>query len=250
MNILLTNDDGIYADGILEAAEELCLLGNVTVVAPSHEQSAVSSKITVHEPLRVNNVHISSKFKSYCVSGTPADCVKLAIAELCDEKPDLVVSGINQGSNTGFNLIYSGTVAGAVEGMLNGIPSIAISLTSFLHKDFTLSRSFLSRIVPKVHAEGLPYHTLLNINIPPVDKGKEVGVKWCKLSQNRYIENFEKKLDPIGKPYYWLGGTKLEVDTSDEFDDVLIKKNYITIVPVKFEFNDSEVLNKLRKWEI
>lgn len=248
MNILLTNDDGVNADGIYAAAECLSELGSVTLVAPTHEQSAVSSKITVHKPIRVQKLHLSDKFTSYAVAGTPADCIKLGLAELCEVKPDIVVSGINHGSNTGFNLIYSGTVAGAIEGMLNHIPSIAISITSFEIPNFDLAKKALKELVPKVMENGLPYHTLLNVNIPPLEIGDENGYKWCKLSQNRYVEDFEKRVDPIGKPYYWLGGKKTEIDTDGNYDDVWVKKGFISIVPVKFEFNAENQLDEFEEW--
>ena len=250
MNILVTNDDGINAGGIFALAECLSDLGNVTVVAPTHEQSAVSSKITVHQPLRVHKIHLSDKFKSYSVTGTPADCIKIGLAELCTEKPDLVVSGINHGSNTGLNLIYSGTVAGAIEGMLNNIPSVAVSITSFDISDFDLAKDTIKKLIPEVIKNGLPHHTLLNVNIPAVKLGAQAGIKWCKLSQNRYVEDFEKRLDPLGNPYYWLGGKKIEIDTTGNFDDVLIKENYVTIVPVKFEFNTDDEFKEFQHWNI
>jgi 5'-nucleotidase len=250
MNILVTNDDGINAEGIFSLAECLSELGDVTVVAPTHEQSAVSSKITIHQPLRVQKLHLSEKFTSYSVSGTPADCVKLAIAELCKEKPDIVVSGINHGSNTGLNLIYSGTVAGAIEGMLNNIPSVAFSITSFDIPNFDLAKETVKKLIPEVLKNGLPHNILLNVNIPAINVGEEAGIKWCKLSQNRYVEDFEKRLDPLGNPYYWLGGKKINIDIVGNFDDVLIKENYITIVPVKYEFNTDDEFKEFQHWNI
>ena len=250
MNILLTNDDGIFADGIRVAAEILSTLGNVTIVAPSTEHSAVSSKITVNEPIRVKDIKLLKNVRSYSLTGTPADCVKFAISELYDTKPDVVVSGVNHGSNTGLNIIYSGTVAGALEGALHDIPSIAISVTSLVVKNFDLAKLIIKKVITKIDQISFIKHTVLNINIPDISLNDYQGMKWCSISENRYVEEFQKRLDPAGREYYWLGGRKYEPESSTDVDDVLIKQNYVTLTPVCFDFNNNKVLNHFSKWDL
>lgn len=250
-NIVLTNDDGYSAIGILAAAEALAELGTVTIVAPEKQQSAVSQRITLHKPLRVRKHDLSENFTTYSVSGSPADCIKMAVAELMkDEKIDLVVSGINQGSNSGFNLFYSGTVAGALEGMICGIPSIAVSLTSFEFKDYSLSALYTKKIAAYVLENGLDEETILNINVPPVSIENCEGHELCFTSRNRYVEKFDVRDDLHGGKYYWLGGTKPDVDTRENTDDEVIKRNKVAISPVEFNFSRDRALEALRGMDL
>ena len=249
--ILLTNDDGIQAEGLLAAADVLAKLGDLTIIAPEKEQSAVSHKITLHKPLRLKEHLLNSKHKAYSVSGTPADCVKIGINNLLKTKPDVLVSGINFGSNTGYNMIYSGTVAGAVEGMINHINSIAISLVySDSYQLFDLAQTVLEKSVHAVLKNGLADDTFLNINIPPVSVSDCEGIEVCKLSKNRYIENFTERLDPSGNRYFWLGGKRLEIENDTDVDDIIIKQNKVAIAPIKFIFNHDVTINSIKSWNI
>lgn len=245
--IVLTNDDGYTAAGIRAAAKALSALGDVIIVAPEKQQSAVSQKITLHKPLRVRKHAPEDGATIYSVSGSPADCVKMAVAEILkNEKTDLVVSGINQGSNSGFNLFYSGTVAGAIEGMICGIPSIAISLTSFQYTDFSLSAHYLAKIAAHVLAHGLDEETILNVNVPPVAISDCQGAEVCYTSRNRYVESFDVRDDLHGGTYYWLGGTKPDVDPRPNTDDEVVKRNKVAISPVEFNFSREGALEALR----
>ncbi len=245
--IVLTNDDGYNAAGIRAAAEALSALGDVTIVAPEKQQSAVSQRITLHKPLRVRKHEQSPLYTTYSVSGSPADCVKMAVAELLkDQKIDLVVSGINQGSNSGFNLFYSGTVAGAIEGMICGIPSIAVSLTSFQYVDYSLAALYTRKIAAHVLKHGLGEETILNINVPPVSISECNGFELCYTSRNRYVEKFDVRDDLHGGKYYWLGGTKPDVDTRLNTDDEVIKRNKVAISPVEFNFSREGLFDGFR----
>lgn len=248
--ILLTNDDGFSALGIQRAAEALHGIAELTIVAPEKQQSAVSHKITLHKPLRMKE-HPSELARLYASSGSPADCVKLALTQLFPEKkPDLIVSGINQGNNSGYNLFYSGTVAAAVEGMINGIPSIAISLSDHHFSDFSLSQSVLKEVVQGVFKNSLEDDIFLNINVPPVHPSECQGVEFCHVSKNRYTEAFQVKQNPHGENYYWLGGKRLEIDTDKHADDLVIQKNKVAIAPVKFDFNRDGILDTFKSWDI
>lgn len=247
--IFLTNDDGFFAPGIHAAAKALSRIGEVTMVAPEKQQSAVSQKITLHKPLRINPHPEWTDYQVYSISGTPADCVKLGLHRFFPtERPDLLVSGINQGSNTGFNLFYSGTVAAAIEGMLSDIPSIAISLASYEYRDFAAASEILVDISAKVIQHGLDANTFLNINVPGLDAANIEGQVVCQVSRNRFTEEFHERQDPKGRSYYWMGGRKLELDGDDPVDDVVIRQNKVAIAPVFFDFQRDDLLARYRSW--
>lgn len=248
MRILLSNDDGIFAKGIQVAASVLRKYGHLTVVAPNQEQSSVSSKITTHQPLRAFEMHDIDADQAYAVNGTPADCIKLALSELCETKPDLVISGINHGSNTGMNVVYSGTVAACIEACLNGIPSIAFSLCSY-HLDYMeLSSYSVDKIMEKINLGDFPSETLLNVNIPPVRLEECKGIEVCGLSRNRYVEDFDVRKDPKGRTYYWLGGIKTQIKDAFKDDETVISEKKIAIAPMKIDFNDFTAMDKLKSW--
>ncbi len=205
MNILLTNDDGIYAEGIRVLYESLRDLGDVTVVAPDTERSAVGHAITLSDPLRVKKVTSGNKFFGYATTGTPADCVKLAIRAILRKRPDIVISGINLGPNTGYSVLYSGTVSGATEGAILNIPSFAISLATFENPDYRVAAGFAKKLARLImNNKGIPQGTLLNVNIPAVAKKNIKGVKIVRQSRTAIEERFDKRQDPRKRTYYWL----------------------------------------------
>ena len=248
--ILVTNDDGIYAPGIYALYNAMKKIGDSQVVAPEMEQSAVGHALTISDPLRVGEVERYGDMFGYAVNGTPADCVKLAVKAILNKKPDLVVSGINQGPNTAINVMYSGTVSAATEGTLMGIPSIAFSLASFSNHDFGFAAEFATHLARKVLGDGLSTGTLLNVNIPAVQKSEIKGVKITRQGKGRYEEYFEKRTDPMNRHYYWLAGKKLQLDIEPDVDDVAVMDNYIAVTPIQFDLTDYRALKNLQNWEI
>ncbi len=235
MKILLTNDDGIYAPGLLNLYEEIKSFGDVKIVAPYREQSGCSHSISLLMPLRVEKTKIKEKLSGYCVYGTPADCVKYAINKLYKKAPDLVLSGINQGANTGINAVYSGTVAGAREGVILGIPSISVSLTSKKYKNFTFASGFTLEFIKKIFKEGFPEGIFFNINIPKGDKSEIKGVRITKQSTNRFFEKYEARKDPFGKEYFWLTGEKRTFDNDSWDDESVVRKGYVSVTPLHYD---------------
>jgi 5'-nucleotidase len=248
--ILVTNDDGIYAPGIYTLFHAMNEIGEARVVAPELERSAVGHALTISDPLRVWEVDRYGEIFGHAVNGTPADCVKLAVKAILNRKPDLVVSGINQGPNTAINIMYSGTVSAATEGTIMGIPSIAFSLTSFRYKDFNYAGRFAKYLAKKILDKGLPPDTLLNVNIPAVPEHEIKGVKITRQGKGRYEEFFEKRIDPMNRSYYWLSGKKLQLDNDPNVDDVAVMENYIAITPIQFDLTDYNAIGPLQEMEI
>lgn len=250
MNILLTNDDGIYSEGILALRDALSEVGEVTVVAPDTERSAVGHAITISDPLRVKDAYRRMKYFGQAVSGTPADCVKIAVRSILKKKPDLVVSGINLGPNTGFSVLYSGTVSGATEGAILGIPSIAVSLGTFSNPDFTYAGSFAAKIARVIHEKGLPEGTLLNVNVPALEESAIKGVKITKQGKTPIIESFEKRVDPRNHTYYWLAGEVMDLKGETDTDILALKEGYISITPLKWDMTDNAFMRELETWQV
>lgn len=249
MDILLTNDDGIYAEGIRALYESLKSLGHVTVVAPDTERSAVGHAITLSDPLRVKEVARGGKFFGYATTGTPADCVKLAIRAILKKRPDIVISGINLGQNTGYSILYSGTVSGATEGAILGIPSFAVSLATFENPDFSFAAEFSKKLANIIiRNRGFPHGTLLNVNVPAVDKKKIKGVRVVRQSKVGVEERFDKREDPRKHIYYWLTGEIIKSDGYKDADIEAVRKNYISITPIRCDMTDYDFLEKLREW--
>jgi 5'-nucleotidase len=258
MKLLISNDDGIFALGIKALADTLAIAGHeVIVVCPDRERSATGHGLTLHDPIRAEQVVgiFHPSIKAWSCSGTPADCVKLALGALLDSFPDFVLSGINHGANLGTDVLYSGTVSAAMEGTIEGIPSIAFSLTSFTNQDFTAAAEFARTLMAHFEGEPLVAPMLLNINIPAVTAGEIAGVKITRQGIRRYFDSFQKRVDPRGKTYYWLAGEVLQdVEQPDhlhlppeiETDVQAIKRNYITIVPLQFNLTDPAGVNSLK----
>lgn len=259
MKLLISNDDGVYALGIRTLANTLAAAGHdVTVVCPDRERSATGHGLTLHQPIRAEQMEgiFQPAVKAWACSGTPSDCVKLAIWALLDEPPDLVLSGINHGSNLGTDVLYSGTVSAAMEGVIEGIPSIAFSLTSFTSKEFQPAADFACALVKQLTHHPLPEMTLLNVNVPAIDRSEILGAIVTRQGVRRYVDVFEKRVDPRGKVYYWLSGELLEdIEDPDVPDDAptdvqAIRENYITITPLHYNLTSPSGLKLTQEWTL
>lgn len=234
--ILVSNDDGVAAKGLRSLIEFLVPLGEVIAVAPDSAQSAKSSAITVNSPLRLKPCPDIAGAKVYAVNGTPVDCVKLGLhVATSGRRPDIVVSGINHGSNAGSSVIYSGTMGAAIEGAVVGIPSVGFSLLDFsADADFTVCREVVERVVARVLAAGLPKGVCLNVNIPAVEHPKELKV--VRAARTYWTEEFVEKVDPWGRPYYWLTGQMVNQEPDDDHtDEYWLKRGHATVVPVSVD---------------
>ena len=250
MNILVTNDDGIYAPGLNSLKIALEKIADVIVVAPDTEKSAVGHAITLSDPLRVFEVEKNGQFFGYAVNGTPADCVKLGLKCLIQKKPDVVVSGINMGSNTATNIIYSGTVSAAAEAVIMGIPGLAISITSFTIPEFEYSCAIAIELVQKINYYGLREGTLLNVNVPALKPDEIEGIVITRQGKGRFEEFFDKRIDPTNRTYYWLAGRRMNLDSDDDVDDVVVRQNKVSITPIRYDLTDAIMFRKLQEWDI
>jgi len=246
MRILLTNDDGIYAKGIEVLAAHLRTIAQVTVVAPDHERSAAGHAITLWDPLRVTSVDRNGAFFGHAVDGTPADCVKIAVQRLLKKKPDLVVSGINLGPNTGVNVIYSGTVSAALEGAVLGIPSMAVSLTTFRQPRFAVAAQVARTICVKLPTLHLPPQVVLNINVPNRPKAQLKGIRVTHQSRSRWSEAFDRRTDPRGTAYYWLKGERREIDPEPASDEQAVRHGYVSVTPISIDLTSYKHLEALQ----
>ena len=245
MRILICNDDGIMAPGIIALAQALTEIGEVTVAAPNGERSAASNSITLSSPLRVQKVKFPVEVKNaFSISGMPADCVKVALSNLVDQKPDLVVSGINRGPNMCVDVFYSGTVAAAFEGAFKGILSVAVSLDSFdANADFNVAAAWAKKCIKKLVEADVPKERVYNINVPALNEGEIRGVKLTKLGKIDYREKYLERKDPYGKPYYWIQGDPIIVNTDENCDINTVKSGYVSLTPLKPELTDFEAFN-------
>ena len=250
LRILVSNDDGIDAPGIEAVVGELRKIGEVVVVAPDKQQSAVGHAITMNYPLRAAKFYKNGAFFGYAVEGTPADCVKLAIRSLLKEKPDILVSGVNHGSNTAINIIYSGTVSAATEGTVLGIPSIAVSLTTYGIPEFTYAAKFTRLLASFVAKRKLPEGTLLNVNIPAVRKKEIRGVVITRQGKTRWDDTFDVRRDPNNKEYFWLTGKLAVIDHAEDTDEIAVRNRYISITPIHYDLTDYKTLAKIRRWPV
>ncbi len=249
--VLLTNDDGIYAKGIRALYKAFSDYFDIVVVAPESEQSAIGHAITLSDPLRVKEINREDGFKGYAVNGTPSDCVKIAINELLDPPPSLVVSGINLGPNVGINVLYSGTVSAATESAILGYPAIAVSLNTYNDPDFSFAASYTVRLARSVLENGLPTGVALNVNIPAIPSNKILGVKITRQGSFRYIERFDRRVDPKKRVYYWQVGDKMVLDEREDTDHFNLIRNYITITPISYDLTDYNSMDILKnQWNV
>lgn len=253
MHILVANDDGIHAQGILSLASFLATFATVTVVAPDRPQSASSHAITLHKPLYSDRVDFAPGIAAYQVNGTPADCVKLGVGALCAEaftEPlDLVVSGINAGANLGHDIVYSGTASAAAEGALLGLPAMALSLTDAPF-DYTAGTFIAKLLIYNILKYGLPQGTYLNVNIPPGAYDEFQGIAMTKVGIRKYHNDYTKRIDPLGRHYYWQVGEPIEMENEPDSDVSAISQGMVSVTPIKRDFTNTEVLATLRQWKI
>ncbi len=245
MDVLLTNDDGIHAAGLCALYEAFRSGGfNVTVAAPNSERSAVGHAITLSDPIKIKHVFMAGEPFGWAINGTPADCVKLAVNSLLKSRPHMVVSGINRGSNTGINILYSGTVSAATEAAILGIPSMAVSVDSFLDHDYCYAAFFAVELVKKFLNQEKDCLSL-NVNIPALPANLIKGVKIIRQCTNPFKERFEKRLDPRGNIYYWQCSSDIDLSKSQDTDIYWLKQGFITITPIKFDLTDYQCLEKI-----
>jgi len=249
--ILVTNDDGINAPGIRTLISVVKNIGDVVVVAPDSPQSGMGHAITINSTLHSSRITPkNSEIIEYSCSGTPADCVKLAINELMPRKPDLCVSGINHGSNSSINVIYSGTMSAAIEAGIEGVPAIGFSLLDYSwNADFSHSKDFIRKITLNALNNGIPKGVVLNVNIPAVKKSDIKGVKICRQAKAYWVEEFDKRKNPLGQEYYWLTGKFVNKDQGEDTDEWALKNNYISIVPVEFDLTAHHAIQGLNEWD-
>jgi 5'-nucleotidase len=250
MKILLTNDDGIYADGLWALYRQFSPKHSVTVVAPDRERSAVGHGITLDRPLRASEICIQNGIRGYAVTGTPADCIKLGILEILKKPPDLVLSGINPGANVGININYSGTAAAAREAALNGIAAVAVSVQGRPSTRYDEAAVFVAHLVEQIVREPLPVGTFLNVNVPDVPLENMAGVRISRQGTVHFSECFEKRKDPRDRTYFWQG-CDTQPDTEDsDIDGAALQKNQISITPIKCDMTDYEMIETLKVWEL
>ncbi len=248
--ILVTNDDGLNAKGIASLTRAVNSLGKVIIVAPMEAQSGMSQAITVKHPLRVKKTRLNG-CDSYAINGTPTDCVKLAFNQLLPRKPDLLVSGINHGSNSSTSVLYSGTLGAALEGCVNNIPSIGFSLISYdPDANFEEAIEYAHKIVAQVLEKGLPENICLNVNIPAVSPNEIRGIKVCRQTIGYWQEEFDKRTDPAGREYFWLTGKYFNTEPdAEDTDEWALKNNYVAIVPLRIDMTCYSTLEQLKNWK-
>ncbi len=245
MRILVTNDDGIHSPGLAALAQALSAVGEVWIVAPDRERTAVAHAVTLHKPLRLQRLAP----RTFSVNGTPVDCVNLALVKVMPKPPVIVVSGINKGVNLGDDVMYSGTVSGAMEGTILGVPSVAISQEGKDRFRFAVGARYAERIVRLVLAQGLPEETLLNVNVPDLPGRSVKGARITCLSRRRFDNPIIEKLDPHGRKYYWIAGTRLSWSRSKDADHEALQEGYVSITPIHLDLTHYGVLDKFRAWE-
>lgn len=249
--VLITNDDGINAPGIRNLISVVKhFTNNILVVAPDSPQSGMGHAITLNSALRINKVELAD-VEAYSCSGTPVDCVKIAVSTLLDEKPDLIVSGINHGSNSSINVIYSGTMSAALEGAIEGVPSIGFSLCdNSIDANFNPCLPFAKTVINYALKKKLGEHTCLNVNFPKLDEGLIKGIKVCRQANAVWEETFDKRIDPTGKSYYWLTGSFVNKEpTQKDTDEWALANNYVSIVPVQYDVTSYNEIVPLKEIE-
>lgn len=248
--ILVTNDDGITAPGIRALIEIAKEFGEVYVVAPDSPQSGMGHAVTLNSTLFCDEIEVDEGIKEYSCSGTPVDCVKLAVSQILPRKPDLCISGINHGSNSSVNVIYSGTMSAAVEAGIEGISAIGFSLSDFSYNaDFKASEKFIKTIITQVLSHKLPKGIVLNVNIPKLNEYEIKGIKVCRQADAKWEEKFDRREDPRGRTYYWMSGEFKNLDKGEDTDEKALEEGYISVVPVRYDLTAHHFLPDLRNWE-
>jgi len=250
--ILVTNDDGITAPGVRALIDVMKELGDVVVVAPDSPQSGMGHAITINSTLFVEKVTVDKgEQEEYSCSGTPADCVKLAVKQILKRRPDLCVSGINHGSNSSINVIYSGTMSAALEAGIEGIPAIGFSLLDYnWNANFEHSKPFVKAIVQNALKNGIPNGVVLNVNIPNLDQKDIKGIKVCRQAKANWEEEFDKRKNPQGRDYYWLTGKFVNLDNGEDTDEWALEKGYVSVVPVQFDLTAHHAMQHLNSWKL
>ena len=248
--ILITNDDGVSAPGLRTLIDVMSEIGGVIIVAPDKPQSAMGHAITINNTLYLNKISKDTdSIIEYSCSGTPVDCVKLAVNEILKRKPDLCVSGINHGSNSSINVIYSGTMSAAVEAGIEGIPAIGFSLLDYdWNADFETLKPFVKKITTEVLENGLPKDVVLNVNFPKLKKQDIKGIKICRQAKALWVEKFDKRQTPQGRDYYWLAGEFVNQDKGEDTDEWALGNGYISVVPVQFDLTAHHATQELNSW--
>ena len=249
--ILITNDDGYNSKGIKALINAVKNLGKILIVAPDSPQSGMGHAISVNKPIRCYKTNFFDSVEAYCCTGTPVDCIKMGLYLLKGKKPDLILSGINHGSNVSTNILYSGTMSAAVEGALSGIPSVGYSLTDYSDDaDFQYSEKIVQIISKKVIKEGLKKGTCLNVNIPNIKENQIKGIKVCRQGRAFWDDTFDHRKDPLGKDYYWLTGSFSSKEQALDTDINYLENNYVTIVPTQFDMTCHDSVDELKKWKL
>jgi 5'-nucleotidase len=248
--LLLTNDDGVMAPGLLALAQRLGQVAELAIIAPEHNWSASGHSKTMHKPLRVRPTRLADGSEALTASGSPSDCVALALLGVLERTPDLVISGINQGANVGHDLTYSGTVSAAMEAVIGGIPAIAISLDSYVDGRFEAAAAFAARLAQAVLAHGDGQARLLNVNVPALPKEELRGVQITRLGQRIYRDALVKRADPRGQLYYWIGGEPPEGIPEEGTDIGALSQGYISITPVALDLTDHAAIEALKGWPL
>ena len=248
MHILVTNDDGVEAPGLLALQKAIQDVGEVTVFAPDHNWSAAGHTRTMHKPLRMSQTTLPDGTPAYTSTGAPSDCVALVILGILDHQPDLVVSGINQGANVGHDITYSGTIAAAMEAVISDIPALAVSLDSYESQDFTYAARFAARLVKLVLEHGLPSNTFLNVNVPAVPQEEIAGIKITRLGQRVYRDRLVERQDPRGRDYYWIGGEPPSGVPEAGTDIWALANKYVSITPLHLDMTEYQMMEELGRW--
>ena len=251
--ILVTNDDGITAKGIRTLISVMNEIGDVLVVAPDSPQSAKGHAITINDTLYCDEITIEpgAPQKEYSCSGTPVDCVKMATHEILKRKPDLCVSGINHGSNAAINVIYSGTMSAAIEAGIEGVPSVGFSLLDYsANADFDPCKKYIKSIVNQILSNGLPKGVVLNVNFPKLSEKEIKGIKVCRQANAHWEEEFDKRVSPMGRQYYWLTGKFVNEDKGQDTDEWALENGYISVVPTQFDLTAHHYIQELNSWDL
>ncbi len=250
--ILISNDDGITAPGIRVLVDCMRPLGEVVVVAPDSPQSGMGHAITINHPLRlVKSDYFGDEVLAYQCSGTPADCVKLALDKVLPRRPDLLVSGINHGSNSSINVIYSGTMSAAMEGAIDGLQAIGFSLLDYsMEADFSVAAKVVTQVARKVLDKKLPIDCLLNVNIPNIPESELKGIKVCRQAKAKWVEEFDERDDPYSRKYFWLTGKFVNMDSGEDTDEWALQNGYASVVPVQFDLTAHHAISVINNWNL